>query len=127
MAGGIRNWDQHTGLVSNGVSSCISLLFDDVWDPKDISWDLSVGHDVWVKHRSKRTQELSPGSTPNKPAIQALLLVGNTCGAWGWPGLGCAALREDRENLGFTQKDRAVLAAPALRLMGHSCLTHGWR
>lgn len=40
LAGGIRNWDQHTGLVSSGVSSCISLLFAGVWDPKDISWDL---------------------------------------------------------------------------------------
>lgn len=76
MAGGIRNWDQHTGLVSSGVSSCISLLFDGVLDPKDISWDLLVmmsGQKLQVKHRSKRMQELSPGSAPNKPAIQALL------------------------------------------------------
>ena len=85
------------------------------------------GQKLQVKHRSKCTQELSPESAPNKPAIQALLLTGNGCGAWGWPGLGCAALREDSENLGFTEKDRTVLAALALRLMGHSCLTHGWR
>jgi len=69
LAGGIRNWDQRTGLVSSRVRSYISLLFDGVWDPKDINWDLSAGHGqmLQVKHRSKSTQELSPGSVPNKP------------------------------------------------------------
>lgn len=37
--------------------------------------------------------------------------------------LGCAALREDSENWSFTEKDRAVLAVPARRLMGYSHLT----
>lgn len=50
------------------------------------------GQKLQVKHRSKCTQELSPGSAPNKPAIQALAY--REC-LWhlGWPGLGCAALR----------------------------------
>jgi len=37
----------------------------------------------------------------------------------------CCVKREDSENLGLTEEDRAVLAAPALRSMGHSCLTGG--
>lgn len=52
---------------------------------------MTSGQKLQVEHRSKCTQELSPGSAPNKPSIQALLLIGNACGAWGWPGLGCAA------------------------------------
>ena len=35
--------------MNSGVSSCVSLLFGGVWDPKDISWDLLVGHEVWAE------------------------------------------------------------------------------
>lgn len=49
------------------------------------------GQKLQVKRRSKCMQELSPGSALN-PAIQALLLIGDVCGIWAWPGLGCAAL-----------------------------------
>lgn len=43
MAGGIRSWDQHTGLMEQW---CKFLFFGGVWDPEDICWDVSVGHDV---------------------------------------------------------------------------------
>lgn len=93
--GGIRNWEQHTGLVSNTVSSWISLL---VFGILRISAGISQlvkmsGQKLQVEHRSKCTQELSPGSAPSKPAVQ-----GNASGTWGRPGLECTALRKASEN-----------------------------
>lgn len=86
--------------MSNTVSSCVSML---VFGILRISARISQlvkmsGQKLQVKRRNKCMQELSPGSAPNKPAVQ-----GN---AWGWPGLECAALRKDSENSGITEKDR---------------------
>lgn len=119
--GGIRNWVQHTGLVRNTVSSCISLLISGMLRlSSGISQLVKMsGQKLQVKQRSNCMQELSPSSALNKPAVQ-----GNT---WAWPGLKCAALRKASREFRVHREGQVVLAAPALRLMGWFCLTFGSR